>query len=188
MTILGREYGGFYSNQSLHLLISLINTPDRRELISEISRCSLARGPNSSTGLIMTTLGLQPPTFLVPVKCLTVLFKFLGHPHTHLKHGAVDDAADGLGVLPPLRVGPARVRGRPPGGRAVGRGELAGEGGDTALHVSLGGGEVIVLIPGQRAAQPSDLERRTRGGPDSYHSAFILSARDRTHANGERLL
>lgn len=59
----------------------------------------------------------------------------------------MDDGARRLCVLPPLGVGGAGVGRSSLRQSTVGPGELPGKGGHAVLHVSLWGGEVIVLVP-----------------------------------------
>lgn len=65
----------------------------------------------------------------------------------YLKDGAVDDGAHRLCVLSPLGVGGAGVGRGSLRKSTAGPGKLPGKGGHAVLHVSLWGGEVIVLVP-----------------------------------------
>lgn len=71
----------------------------------------------------------------------------------------MDDGAHRLGVVPPLGVGGAGVRWSSSSGEAAAlRCEFPREGRHAVLHVSLRGGEVVVLVPGQCSTQATHLE------------------------------
>lgn len=82
----------------------------------------------------------------------------------YLEGRAVDGRASRLGILPPLGVSTAGVEEEAArDGTGVGELKLVGKSSHAGLHVSLWGGEFLLLVPVVRPAKASDLEKSQQG-------------------------